>query len=94
MGPPMTGRRLTGSWEGRRVAAAGVGGCDGVLSVVVGLMLSRNRPQVAVIEDQHLVGGFARAMSTNRVGGRLRAGLRLPAPCDLRHFSAHRADMV
>jgi hypothetical protein len=61
MRPPRTGRRLicfwvraaTG-WAGRVEMAAAVGAA----SVVVGLVLGQDQPQMPLAEDQHPVGGL------------------------------------
>ena len=60
MRPPRTGRRLIRSREGPAIGWSGREGgltaAMGSSSVVVGLELSQDRPQVAVTEDQHPVG--------------------------------------
>ena len=60
----------------RRAAVAGVRGCDGLCSIAVGLILSQDRPQVAVTEDQHLVGDRGQDDDHEPFGVGVRAGPR------------------
>ena len=60
----------------RRAAVVGVGGCDGLCSIAVGLILSQDRPQVAVTEDQHLVGERGQDDDHDPFGVSVRAGPR------------------
>ena len=77
MRPPRTGRRLIRSregpaigWSGREELTAAMGSS----SVVVGLVLSQDRPQVAVTEDQHPVGDLRPGGEHEPFGAGDRAG--------------------
>jgi hypothetical protein len=61
MGLLHAGRRLTVIGPGRAELAAAMG----TTSVVIGLVLGQDRPQVPSAEDEHPVGDLCRAVSTN-----------------------------